>query len=68
MNQPKYLILNPVCSVINEKNVWVRTHESYLDFSNQIRWKTVFYPVKCYFNNINITDIKNYGLDKFLIK
>ena len=48
MSEPEYVMLNPVCSEIDEKNVWRRTHEPYLDFSNQIRWRTEFYPVKCY--------------------
>ena len=53
MSEPEYIMLNPVCSMIDEKNVWTRTHEPYLDFSHHIRWKTVYYPVKCYFKNIS---------------
>ncbi len=68
MNEPEYVMLNPVCSVIDEKNVWTRTHEPYLDFGNHIRWKTVYYPVKCYFKNIDITNIKDYALEKFFIR
>lgn len=66
MSEPKYVMLNPVCSVIDERNVWVREHESYLDFNNHIRWHTVYKPVKCYFSNIDIANIKDYALDKFL--
>ena len=66
MSESEYIMLNPVCSVIDEKKVWTRTHESYLDFNNQIRWYTVYYPVKCYFSNIDITNIKDYPIDKFL--
>ena len=68
MSDPEYVMLNPVCSEIDEKNVWRRTHEPYLDFSHQVRWRTVFYPVKCYLKDIDITNIKDYALDKFLIK
>ena len=66
MSEPEYVQLNPVCSIFDEKNVWMRNHEPYLDFSHQIRWKTVYIPVKCYFSNIDITNIKDYSLDKFL--
>ena len=41
--EPKYMILNPLCSVIDERNVWQKTHEPYIDFSNHIRWKKVNY-------------------------
>jgi len=64
--EPKYVMLNPVCSVIDDINVWRRTQEPYLDFNHHIRWRTEFYPVKCYLKDIDITNIKDYALDKFL--
>jgi len=64
--EPKYVMLNPVCSVIDERNVWRRTQQPYIDLSNQIRWRTEYYPVKCYLKDIDVTDIKDYALDKFL--
>jgi len=64
--EPKYVMLNPVCSVIDDINVWRRTQEPYLDFNDHIRWRTEFYPVKCYLKDIDITNIKDYALDKFL--
>ena len=66
MSEPEYVQLNPVCNIFDEKNIWMRNHEPYLDFGHQIRWKTVYMPVKCYFKNIDITNIKEYALDKFL--
>ena len=36
MSEPEYVMLNPVCSEIDEKNVWRRTHEPYLDFSQAL--------------------------------
>ena len=68
MSEPEYMMLNPVCSVIDDTNVWRRTHEPYVDFNHHIRWRTEFYPVKCYLKDIDITNIKDYSLDKFLIK
>ena len=66
MKQMKYIQLNPVCNIFDEKKIWMRSAEAYLDFSDQIRWKTIYVPKKCYFKDYNITDIKDYGLDKFL--
>ena len=66
--EPKYVMLNPVCSIIDDRNVWRRTQEPYIDFNHHIRWRTEFYPVKCYLKDIDITNIKDYALDKFLIK
>ena len=66
MKKMKYLQLNPVCNVFDEDKIWMRHHEPYLDFSNQIRWRTLYIPKKCYFPDMGITDIKDYGLDEFL--
>lgn len=66
MSEPEYMMLNPVCSVIDDRNVWRRTQEPYVDFNHHIRWRTEFYPVKCYLKDIDITNIKDYALDKFL--
>uniref|UniRef100_A0A6C0KB39 Uncharacterized protein n=1 Tax=viral metagenome TaxID=1070528 RepID=A0A6C0KB39_9ZZZZ len=66
MSEPEYVMLNPVCSVIDDRNVWRRTQEPYVDFNHHIRWRTEFYPVKCYLKDIDITNIKDYALDKFL--
>ena len=66
MKEPDYIQLNPVCNIFDENKLWQRTHEPYLDFSHQIRWKTVYIPVKCYLKDIDITNIKDYALDKFL--
>ena len=68
MSEPEYMMLNPVCSVIDDRNVWRRTQEPYVDFNHHIRWRTEFYPVKCYLKDIDITNIKDYALDKFFIK
>ena len=38
-------MLNPVCSEIDEKNVWRRTHEPYLDFSHQLDGERFFIPL-----------------------
>ena len=54
MSEPEYVMLNPVCSVIDDRNVWRRTHEPYVDFNHHIRWRTEFYPVKCYLKDIDI--------------
>lgn len=62
----KYLQLNPVCNVFDEDKIWMRDHKPYLDFNNQIGWRTVYIPKKCYFKDYNITNIKDYGLDEFL--
>ena len=66
MKEPEYVQLNPVCNIFDENKLWQRTHEPYLDFSHQIRWRTIYVPVKCYLKDIDITNIKDYTLDKFL--
>ena len=66
MKEPEYVQLNPVCNIFNENKLWRRIHEPYLDFSHQIRWRTIYVPVKCYLKDIDITNIKDYTLDKFL--
>ena len=66
MKKMKYLQLNPVCNIFDEDKIWMRSAEPYLDFSNQIRWKPIYVPKKCYFKDMDITNIKDYGLDNFL--
>ena len=66
MDEPEYVMLNPVCSVIDEQKIMRREHQPYLLFGGGIGWETVYNPVKCYFSNIDITNIKDYALDKFL--
>ena len=68
MDKPNYIQLNPVCNIFDENKVWMLTHEPYLDFSRQIRWKTVYLSTKCYLKYIDIKNIKDYALDKFLQK
>ena len=43
----------------------MRGHEPYLRIGGGIGWETVYNPIKCYFTNIDITNIKDYSLDKF---
>ena len=66
MEKIKYIQLNPVCNIFDEDKIWMRRHEPYIDLEHQIRWKTVYIPKKCYLKNIDITNIKDYGLDEFL--
>ena len=66
MDEPEYVMLNPVCSVIDEQKIMRREHQPYLLLGGGIGWETVYNPIKCYFSNIDITNIKEYALDKFL--
>ena len=66
MSEPEYMQLNPVCNIFDEQKIMRREHQPYLLFGGGIGWETVYNPVKCYFSNIDITNIKDYALDKFL--
>ena len=68
MDEPEYVMLNPVCSVIDEQKIMMRGHEPYLRIGGGIGWETVYNPIKCYFTNIDITNIKEYKLEDFLYR
>jgi len=65
MSDPEYIVLNPVSNILNEQKIMTRGHEPYLRIGGGIGWKTVYNPIRCYFKNIDITNIKNYRLEKF---
>ena len=65
MNKLEYVVLNPVSNVLNEQKIMKRDHEPYLRIGGGIGWETVYNPIKCYFTNIDITNIKDYSLDNF---
>jgi len=67
MSEPGYVVLNPVSNVLNEQKIMRRTHQPYLRIGGGIGWKTVYNPIKGYFTNIDITNIKDYALDRFFI-
>ena len=62
----EYIQLNPACNIFDEDKIWMRSAEAYLDFSNQIRFRTIYVPKKCYFKDMDMENIKDYRLDKFL--
>ena len=65
MNEPEYFYLNPLSSVINENKIMKKIEQPFIGFGGNIYWEKIYLPIKCYINDITITNIDDYKIDKF---